>query len=145
MSVSDDRTGWDGLLSGLRGLNGHDVEIGLFDGMYEDGTTVPQVAFWHEFGTETMPARPLQVVTYERDKKQLANVGSEMLTSFIKGKSASVALSQFGNWYSDRMKYTIALGQGFAKLSPYTIKRKGHDHPLYETGRLVQSIKYKVK
>lgn len=145
MAVTDNREKWDGLMAGLRDLNGRDVDIGLFDGVYEDGTSVPQVAFWHEFGTENMPARPLHVVTYERDKKQLATLGQQMLGSFVNGESASVTLEKFGNWYADRMKYTIAIGEGFAKLSESTVKRKGHDHPLYETGRLIKSIKYKVK
>ncbi len=35
------------------------LEVGFFEGAtYPDGTSVPTVAFWNEFGTKTAPPRP---------------------------------------------------------------------------------------
>lgn len=52
-------------------------------------------------------------------------------------REASDELSQI-------MKQNILVGDRFVPNAPATIRKKGFDHPLYEHGDLVNSIKYEI-
>ena len=47
------------------------VNVGFFDtDQYPDGTYVAQVAYWNEFGTKGMPARPFMRQTIAAHKDE---------------------------------------------------------------------------
>lgn len=99
----------------------------------------------HEFGTDHIPERaPI--------RKTMAKNGEEYGTKFEKGiasvltgeKDADLLLNLIGAQVAGDVVGEIQAGVEPA-LSPQTIKRKGSDRPLIDTGALVQSISYEVK
>lgn len=99
----------------------------------------------HEFGTEHIPERaPI--------RKTMAKNGDSYGTKFEKGiasvltgeKDADLILNLVGAQVAGDVVGEIQSGVEPA-LSPQTIKRKGSDKPLIDTGALVQSISYEVK
>ena len=72
------RTG-DGLANYLKKLvpesNGAYVKVGVLENSkYPDGTPVPLVAFWNEYGTRTAPSRPFFRDTIEQNKKNWSDM-----------------------------------------------------------------------
>ena len=52
-------------------------------------------------------------------------------------------LHQLGNWYRDVQRAHIRNGN-WVPNAPATIRRKGSDRPLIDTGQLVNSVEYEV-
>lgn len=123
-------------------MGGGNVEVGFIDGAtYPDGTPVAAVAFWNEFGTSTIPARPYfrrmiaaESPTWAPKMAKLAKAtnydGQQVLG--LMGEDIKGGLQQSINDLVD------------PPLSPATIKAKGFDKPLIDTGHMLNSITTKV-
>jgi len=123
-------------------MGGGNVEVGFIDGAtYPDGTPVASVAFWQEFGTSTIPARPYfrrmiaaESPTWGPKMAKLAKAtnydGQQVLG--IMGEDIKGGLQQSINDLTD------------PPLAPSTIKAKGFDKPLIDTGHMLNSITTKV-
>lgn len=108
---------------------------------YPNGLHVAQDAFWQEFGTKNMPARPA-----------MQNAVAEHSAGWA-GAMAKIAKAQ--NYDSKR---TLALmGEGIKgqiqssiqalvdpPLAESTVKAKGFDKPLIDSGLMVRSVDYEV-
>lgn len=123
-------------------MGGGNVEVGFIDGAtYPDGTPVAAVAFWQEFGTSTIPARPYfrQMIaaespTWAPEMAKLAKSagydGAQVLA--LMGEDIKGGLQQSINDLTE------------PPLSPATIAAKGFSKPLIDTGHMLNSITYKV-
>ena len=116
-----------------------------------------KIAVWNEFGTVTAPPRPAFQRGMEsalNDNRpfvqaQLRNIAATLLSNSPNKKAElerlqNVLLSQIGRSTVKRVKDIIKQGTT-APNAPATIKKKGFDHPLYETGTLLDNIEYEVE
>lgn len=146
--VSDtSQQGLKALTTAINSISQKSVYIGVIgnnDGR-EGELNNAQLMAIHEFGTEHIPERaPI--------RKTMAKNGEDYGTKFEKGiasvltgeKDADLLLNLIGAQVSGDVVGEIQSGVEPA-LSPQTIKRKGSDRPLIDTGALVQSISYEVK
>jgi hypothetical protein len=115
--------------------------------------TVGEVAIINEYGTEDIPPRPAFTMGLEKSIKKhkklidasLKNITNHLLT----GRTASIerqftqAFTQIGKTAKKETKEIIKQGTTTPNAES-TIKRKGFDHPLWETGLLYESVDYKV-
>jgi len=122
-------------------------EVGIVDGSiaYDDGTPVADVAFWNEFGTDTgIPARPALRTAVADSKKELRKVGRLNATKIVAGQLRfDAGMRQLARIVRDAMKLSI-LEWSTPPNAPSTIKRKGFDDPLIDTGLYHDSIDFKL-
>ena len=123
-------------------MGGETLEIGFFESArYENGTQVAQVAFFNEFGTLRIPARPFfrNAIT-KNTKKWYSTLGGAIKA----GRDPNNALSIVGEQArGDIIKSITELNTPPNAQS--TINAKGSTNPLIDSGLLRRSVTYKVK
>lgn len=130
--------------------------LGVKEGQHGENS-IHDIAIWNEYGTETIPPRPAFRMGMERGLKknekmiraQLANMFKSGLQKGSYGKKFMrdrqiVMLTQIGKSAVAETKAIIKAGET-APNAPATIKKKGFDHPLFETGVLLNSVEYLVE
>ena len=123
-------------------MGGGEVAVGFMEGSkYPDGTSVPSVAYWNEFGTSKIPARPFfrtmianESPTWTEKMGELAKEmdydGERVLA--LMGENIGGALVQCIVDFT-----TPALAQS-------TIDAKGFSKPLTDTNNMKRSVHYQV-
>lgn len=115
------------------------IEQANYDG--SDGESVAQVAFWNEYGTATIPPRPFFRNTIAEHKDEWPKQAAEMLEA--NGGDVRQTLELMGEGVKGQIVETI---QAFREPpnAAATVKKKGFDKPLIDTGTLWRSINYEV-
>ena len=121
-----------------------EVEVGFFpESRYDDGTPVAAVAAWNEFGTETIPERPFF-------RRAIAKMEEEGLAKVL-GKGIDRERLVIDRRVADKIGAYAAeqVQQSITDLkeppnAPETIRRKGSDDPLIDTGRMRRSVTWRV-
>ena len=125
------------------------LEVGIFpDGaggqQYENGVTVYQAAAWAEEGTKTAPPRKWLSGWYDKNQQAVQlMMENEMRKAFTGEKTVENALAAVGRMCRASIQAGI-----FAKIpppnAPATERKKGFDHPLIWTGKLLKAVAYRV-
>ncbi|MEE4127035.1 hypothetical protein [Pseudomonas viridiflava] len=138
--------GFSNLARRIKTLAATKVKVGFFEGdVYDDGMPVATVAAYNEFGTSFHPERP-----FIRDTLQDRQTRKLLMKGLMAAARATVhntggarrILTALGKIVSEEIKVTIANYPG--NNSPRTIAAKGFDRPLYETGKMLESVKFKI-
>ena len=129
-------------LQQLAAKMGGSLEVGFMEGAtYPDGTPVPAVAFWNEYGTATSPPRPFFRTMIEKESPTWpAKLAAAYKATNGDGEKA---LALMGEDIDGALKQSI---NDFDSpgLAPSTVKRKGFDKPLIDTGQMLNSTSYRV-
>ena len=151
--------GWNKIKAELGKLCKQRVKVGVQTGDKEkDGTLLADVAFWNEFGTEKIPARPFMRTAFDNNKSQLQSAMKTQACKILTGDTASRVLERVGNYYEGITKRTITATKWTpnAHVTIYggvirtksgkfiRIRGKKSSQPLIDTGKLRQSIRYVV-
>ena len=107
------------------------------------GITVAQVASWMEFGTKHIYPRPSLSMTLGEVRTKSRPIIGEYLKDVIKGGNGTSKLLEIANIAKTSHK-DVVMRQGFRSLSPITIRIKGHDFILDQTGLMLNSFDAKV-
>lgn len=122
-----------------------EVRVGFQgDEAYEDGTSVAEVAAYNELGTSDTPARPFMKQSFEKHEKELQTACDQVNKAIVAGSSAEKALNVLGATVKGIVQEEIVDGE-FAPNAPSTVKKKGSEKPLIDTGHMRQSVNYVVK
>ena len=146
MTVRREGPGTAKVLAAVKGLDGLEGKTGWFEtAHYPEGTPVAYVATIQEFGTGRIPARPFM-------RPAVADHAGEWMDMLAQGAKASltggpapeqvlelVTLAAAGN-VAEKIQAVTS-----PPLSPATVKRKGFDKPLVDTGQMLQSVTGKVE
>ena len=127
----------------LNWLANRDIHVGFKRGVgvYEDGTDVVDVAMFNEYGTSKIPARPFLRQSFERHKTEYVLECEKIYTYMIKGNKISGEIRKFGQKVKQDIVDEIERGE-FVPNAPSTVRKKGFNKPLYETGLMEKSISY---
>lgn len=133
--------GFDNIIQQALKLDGKGVKVGIRRGKgSHDGTDMLDIAVYNHFGTATIPARPFVSDCAEKNAGQIQEAQKRLVYRVYQGNlSADGALAQLGAWYVDVQKGHILHG-GWTPNAPATIKRKGSNKPLVDTGQLVNTV-----
>lgn len=170
--VIDNDLGYTVIIKGLEKLGGQCVEAGVFAnaGTEKDGRTkVADVAIWNEYGVDItvtpkmrgylhtlgihlssnkttihIPARPFMRQAADANMDKWGDTAERLMTSIINGMSAEQALELLGNQAKGDIQAIFTRGD-FAPNSPATIARKKSSRPLIDTGRLRNSVDFRIK
>lgn len=130
----------DERLKNIKKLKGT-LKVGILEGSkYPNGTPTSEIAQYLEYGTDRMPARPFMQTTIKKKSPSWGNLlkklyRTEPNTTRVSGKFALKIQSD--------IVMTIRDGE-FEPLHPYTVKIKGFDKTLIDTGHLMKSIDWEI-
>ena len=123
------------------------VRVGFQHGDDKDdrGTDIADIAMWNELGTSNgIPSRPFMRQSVDNNADTIKAMCKAQIQAVATGKStAKQALQQIGVMQKGLVQSTIRDGD-FEPNKPSTVKQKGSDRPLINTGRLRQSVSVTV-
>lgn len=103
-----------------------------------------EIALYNELGTSTIPARPFFAQTVQVHEEEIREAAVSEAAKVLRGnEKAQQAFREIGTDVQKKVQKRIDEGQ-FVPNAPSTIKRKGHDHPLIDTGTMRDSISYTI-
>ena len=82
--------------------------------------------------------------SFENHQKELRAAGEQMNANLAHGMSAQQALNRYGVIVKGLIQQEIVDG-GFAPNAPSTIRSKGSEQPLIDTGHMRQSVNYVIE
>ena len=130
----------------LNSLDGTKLQIGFFEeDKYDDtGTPVAQVAMYNEYGTQLHPSRPFMQDTFDSAVAKLAikNGLKATVVAAIRGQAIQHALRELGKRIAEIMQAHIDAYPG--SNSAATVARKGFNDPLFDTGKMIASVKFQI-
>lgn len=122
-----------------------EVRIGIQQGAgSEDGVDLVDIAMFNELGTVHSPSRPFLRDSVDAHADEINSFLQSTKKNLLNGGSAEAALKRIGVFQKGLIQKEIRDGD-FAPNSPETIRRKGSDTPLIDTGRMRQSINYVIQ
>lgn len=127
-------------------LKRNQVFVGFQAGQVADdkGVDMAQIAMFNELGTSTAPARPFLRDSVDENEDVIRDQCGKELKKLTTGATAETVLKRVGALGVRLVQEKIESGS-FEPNAPSTIKKKGSDKPLIDTGRMRQSVKYVVK
>lgn len=102
------------------------------------------IAAYNEFGTSTTPARPFLKQAVDNNQDKIKAMCEQTVKDISEGKPTEQCLKQLGAFGVGLVQETITNGP-FTPNDPKTIKRKGSDKPLIDTGQMRQSVHYIIR
>lgn len=129
----------------LKELSGKQVRIGFQKGKAteDDGTDICDVAALNELGTDKIPSRPFLRKSVDENKGKINNFIQSQRQAIVNGESAESILKKFGVFQKGLVQEKIREGS-YVPNAPFTIRKKGSDKPLIDTGRMRQSVNYVI-
>jgi phage gpG-like protein len=124
----------------LAELDGYEINVGWSDAAsYENGEKVGNVALYNELGTSTIPARPFMRAAINASQGEIKQGIANALKKVINGTDIKMALSGVADIIINEIDDQIVNGK-FKDNAESTIKGKGFNKPLVDTGLMRQSL-----
>lgn len=135
----------------LQNLSAKQVRVGLKrgkKGKRHNGTSsqtdLVDIALYNELGTSTIPSRPFLAQTVQMHEEEIKEMAATEISQTLIGKKDSQqAFNAIGEDVRQKVQNRINEGQ-FVPNAPSTIKHKGHDRPLIDTGTMRDNISYTI-
>lgn len=129
----------------LEKLSKLEVQVGFQSGdMYDDGTSLAEIAAYNELGTSTSPARPFMKQSFENHEEELKAACKAVNDTIASGGSVEQALNALGVSVKGLVQEEIVDGD-FTENALSTIKKKKSEQPLIDTGTMRQSVNFVIK
>jgi hypothetical protein len=148
VAVIDVDKGWNRIMRDLNGLDGTEIVAGILKDAGTDsrGTPMVDIATYNEYGTRHIPSRPFVRIAADDNKKAWLDTVNKEVGAIIDGNGSK---SQLGKQVGERMKKDIqdVIGDKsrLKPNAPATVKKKGHDKPLIDTGHMKKIVNYRVE
>lgn len=138
--------GWKQLRKGLSELNHIVVDVGVQAGdRSSDGHDLASIAAYNEFGTDHIPSRPFMRSSFDENLRKIDAFAQNVIKRAVGSQlSFGQALELVGQKMTGIIQRKIVDGP-WTPNAPATIRQKGSDQPLIDTGRLRQSIRHVVR
>lgn len=114
----------------------------LADARYPDGTQVAAVAAFQDFGTRTIPPRPFfRNMVAEKSPEWPDAIARNLIAN---NYDAERTLRTVGEAIAGQLRQSI-IDTNEPPLAERTIRRKGFEKPLVDTGHMLASVDYEIK
>ncbi len=124
------------------------VKVGFQHGLASEektGADICDVAAFNELGTEHIPSRPFLRNSIDENENMIRAFLQSQVVDIIKnGKTAEQALKEIGVFQKSLVQDMIEEGY-FEPNAESTVRRKGSDHPLIDTGTMKNSVEFVIK
>jgi hypothetical protein len=130
------------LKSMARKMTSGSVSAGIYD------SDLAQKAYWNEYGHvnedgSIIPPRPFMRTTFEHRHQEWLNI---LRAELRDGRTTNEALKETGKYMADNIRVTLLNAPFLFKANrPRTIRRKGFDYALLETGATRKAVSYRVE
>lgn len=101
------------------------------------------IAMWNELGTVNSPSRPFMRDSVDKRMQEISQMVAAQKDALLEGATAKDILNTIGIFQQDLIQTEIEQGD-FVANAPATIKRKGSDKPLVDTGTMKNSVHYYI-
>ncbi len=101
------------------------------------------IAMWNEFGTVNIPSRPFMRDSVDKHIPAINHMLMAQKDALLKGASAREVLETAGLFQKDLIQTEIEQGD-FVANAGSTIRKKGSDKPLIDTGTMKDSVHYQI-
>lgn len=130
----------------LKKLHEQEVFIGYQSGEVTDdnGVDMAQIAMFNELGTSDTPSRPFLRMSVDDNQDKINSMCKSLAGEIAGGGTAEQTLKKLGAFGVSLVQEKIGNGT-FVPNAPSTIKKKGSDKPLIDTGKMRQSVKYVIR
>lgn len=144
--LQDDDSEYKKFKNKIDASNDLEVAVGIHEdaGFNENGDDILEYAIWNHYGTEHIPKRPFVDLAADRNNNWQKYVDEALGNVTDNNTSLRIEASKVGAIAVKDMKSIIENKEIPPPNKPSTIKKKGFDHPLVETGALLSKIKYKI-
>lgn len=134
------------LMKEIRELAELEVDIGFQRGKASEGngTDLTDIAMWSELGTEHIPSRPFMRDSVDKHKTEIERMLKAQEKVLLSGGTARKILETIGIFQKDLIQTEIEQGS-FAPNKRSTIRRKGSDKPLIDTGQMKNSVNFLIR
>ena len=144
-NVIDKDLGWKRIKRKMDFLDGKEIRAGVLPsaGNGKKGVPISEYATYNAYGTEKIPSRPFMATSADENKGWSTSVKNA-----VKGIIDGAEVISQMNTVGEKMKTDIKKNIGtyrFKPLKPATVKKKGHDIQLIDSGDLYDAIDYEVK
>jgi len=123
------------------------VRVGYQQGdeQEKDGADLCDIAMFNELGTSNTPSRPFMRDSVDKNEDKINNFCKTQMKLLSSGKTTTEQmLKSIGVFQKGLVQKEIRDGE-FVPNAPSTIKRKGSDKPLIDTGTMRQSVNFVIK
>lgn len=151
MSVGHDKLTPDGkkFFAEIERLKRLQVRVGYERGktVYDDKSKevdVTDVAMFNELGTSSSPSRPFLRKSVDENESRIKNACSTQLKKIAQGGTSGACLKEIGAFGVKIVQEKIRDGE-YVPDAPATVRKKGSDKPLIDTGLMRQSVHYVIK
>jgi len=137
------------LMKELRELSGLEVRIGYqrgtLSGRTDDSSRADlvDIAMWNEFGTVDIPSRPFMRDSVDKHEADINYMLAAQKDALLHGATAREILNTAGIFQQDLIQTEIEQGD-FVANAPATVRSKGSDKPLIDTGTMKNSVHYQI-
>ena len=132
------------------GNGSYEIAVGLPKGentsgiLYPNGVALLDVAFYNEYGTVHIPARPAIKLGGRHANQALGELLKSVIRNTNDDKILIEELKKVGQQATSIVKKEIT-DLRKPPNAPSTIRKKGSDNPLIDTGTYRQSITYQIR
>lgn len=152
IKITVDTSGWDKIKKNLLQANKEHLSVGFFDdaqyGPENDNLPVAMVAMFMEEGDPVKyPPRPFIRMGFipRLNSKEYQSVFKQAIDSVVSGKSTfKSTYNQIGPILKVGLQNEI-ISWNTPPNSPQTVADKGFNDPLIDTGKMLESVDYKVE
>ena len=143
--VIDKDLGWKRIKRKMDFVDGKEIRAGVLPsaGKGKKGVEIAYYASVNEYGTEKIPSRPFMATSADENKGWNAPV-KRAVGDIIDGAEVISELNTVGKKMKDDIKKNVGTHR-FKPLKPATVKKKGHDIQLIDSGALYDAIDFEVK
>jgi len=137
----DKDRGWKRIKRETKALTRKAVKVGI----QSDGGDVLNRAFFNEFGTSTIPARPFISTAFDENRDDLHEMKRRLWNGVIQGKiNAARAAALLGEHHQNQVREKIT-SIDTPPNAESTIRMKGSSNPLIDTGQMRSAVRYEVE
>ena len=128
--VTDKDLGFKNRVRNLQKLNNKSVKAGVLEGSgnEDNGTSLVDVAFYNEYGTSRIPARPFVRIASEKNQQTWANEAEKVVDKIVAGYDANFSI--LGNTMKENIHHATV--NGFIKSGENSYKAKLKNHQVNE-------------
>jgi len=150
MRIVEDHADLERLDKQLDYVNNHIVVVGFLSEKNVDGVNVQKYAAWNEFGTINIRSRPFfrRATQTKKAKEKIENYIDTQISLIIQGKkTGNQALKAIGLYVVGQVQLSIKSMKKFNiyKNKESTIKKKGKNNPLIDSGSMIQSVSFEIR
>jgi hypothetical protein len=148
MGVIDKDMGWNKIMRDLADLDGTEVAAGILkdSGVDSRGTPYTNIAIYNEYGTKHIPARPAVRIAADTKGNEWQRIAEKGICDIIDGRgNKSTTCKAVGEAMKKDIQSIFGDTSKLASNAPSTIRKKGRNEPLVDTGTLKKKVAYRVE